>query len=55
MPFKSEAQRRYLWMHHPEVAKEFADKTPSGTKLPYHVALQKLRDRSKKKKKPNAK
>ena len=38
MPFKSEAQRRYLWMKEPSVAKEFASATPKGTKLPYHVA-----------------
>jgi len=37
MPFKSEAQRKYLWMKHPEVAREFADATPKGTKLPEHV------------------
>jgi hypothetical protein len=24
MPFQSEAQRRYLWMHHPEIAKKWA-------------------------------
>jgi hypothetical protein len=23
MPFKSEAQRRYLWMHEPEIAKKW--------------------------------
>jgi hypothetical protein len=38
MPFKSEAQRRYLFSQKPEVAKEFAAKTPPGTKLPEHVA-----------------
>lgn len=37
MPFKSEAQRRYLWMKNPEVAREFSDATPKGTKLPDHV------------------
>lgn len=37
MPFVSEAQRRYLWMKEPKVAKEFAAKTPKGKKLPYHV------------------
>lgn len=37
MPFKSEAQRRFLWMHHPKVAREFASKTPKGKRLPYHV------------------
>lgn len=38
MPFKSEAQRRYLWAKEPEVAKEFAKETPKGAKLPMHVA-----------------
>ena len=23
MPFRSEKQRRYLWMHHPEIAKKW--------------------------------
>lgn len=36
MPFKSEAQRRYLWKNKPELAKEFESKT--GTKkLPKKV------------------
>lgn len=35
MPFKSEAQRRYLWMHHPEVARKWAHKYGSGKNLPY--------------------
>ena len=34
MPFVSQAQRRYLYAKHPEVAKEFASKTPKGEKLP---------------------
>lgn len=38
MPFKSEAQRRYLWAKEPEVAEEFAKATPKGAKLPMHVA-----------------
>jgi hypothetical protein len=37
VPFKSEAQRRYLWMKEPKVAKEFAKATPKSKKLPYHV------------------
>lgn len=37
MPFKSEAQRRFLWANHPDIAQEFADATPKGTKLPAHV------------------
>ena len=26
MPFKSEKQRRYLWMHEPEIARRWAEK-----------------------------
>jgi hypothetical protein len=37
VPFKSEAQRGYMFIHHPEIAKEFAKATPKGKKLPYHV------------------
>jgi len=41
MPMKSQAQRAYLWMHHPEIAREFESKTPKGTKLPKHVKSKK--------------
>jgi len=34
MPFKSEAQRKYLYAKHTHVAKEFSDKTPKNKKLP---------------------
>lgn len=37
MPFRSEAQRRYLFAKHPDVAREFAAATPKGTRLPEHV------------------
>jgi hypothetical protein len=37
MPFKSKAQRAYLWANNPKVAKEFAAHTPKGKKLPGHV------------------
>ena len=36
MPFKSEAQRAYLYAKKPAVAKEFAKHTPKGAKLPKH-------------------
>jgi hypothetical protein len=26
MPFRSEAQRRYLWVHHPKLARKWAHK-----------------------------
>jgi hypothetical protein len=37
MPFRSEAQRGYLYANHPEVAAKFQAHTPKGTKLPKHV------------------
>jgi len=38
MPFKSEAQRRYMHAKHPRMAKEWEAHTPKGKKLPEHVA-----------------
>lgn len=37
MPFKSEAQRRYLWLKHPDIAKRWAAAYPGQHNLPYHV------------------
>jgi hypothetical protein len=37
MPFKSQAQARYMFAKHPKIAQEFADKTPSIKKLPEKV------------------
>jgi hypothetical protein len=37
MPFKSNAQRKFLFATDPEMAEEFASKTPKGKKLPEHV------------------
>jgi hypothetical protein len=37
MPFKSTAQRGYLFANNPKVAKEFAAATPKGKKLPRKV------------------
>lgn len=37
MPFKSQAQRKYLYANKPELAKEFEAKTPKGKKLPKRV------------------
>lgn len=36
-PFVSQAQRKYMWMKHPTIAREFEDHTPKGKKLPKHV------------------
>jgi hypothetical protein len=37
MPFKSEAQRRYLYAKEPKVAKRFEKETPKGKRLPARV------------------
>jgi len=34
MPFKSQAQRRFMYARHPELAAEFEAATPKGKKLP---------------------
>lgn len=36
MPFQSEAQRRFLWMHHPEIARRWAKENPGQHELPMH-------------------
>lgn len=36
-PFKSEAQRKFLYATNPKVAKEFAKKTPKDLTLPKKV------------------
>lgn len=41
MPFQSKAQSRFLWAKHPEVAREFAAKTPSYRSLPEKKAAPK--------------
>ena len=37
MPFKSEAQRRYLYANEPKVAKRYSKETPKNAKLPERV------------------
>lgn len=39
MPFQSQAQRKFMYAKHPEIAKEFEEKTPEGP-LPEHKAKQ---------------
>ena len=38
MPFKSKAQRAFMYSQHPEIAKRFEAETPKGKKLPGHVS-----------------
>jgi len=46
MPMKSQAQRRFMWAQHPEMAKEFEEKTPKGKKLPEKVAKKPVKKRT---------
>lgn len=43
MPFKSQAQRSYLYAHDPAVAAKFQAATPKGAHLPEHVKKRKKR------------
>jgi hypothetical protein len=36
MPFKSESQRRFLWLKHPDIAKRWAKEFPGQKNLPNH-------------------
>ena len=38
MPFKSQAQKGWMFANKPEMAKEWAAHTPKGAKLPEHVS-----------------
>jgi hypothetical protein len=41
MPFKSKAQRAYLYAKHPTIAARWQKETPKGKKLPQHVKKKK--------------
>lgn len=41
MPFKSQAQRKFLFANKPKIASEFASKTPKGKKLPARAKKKK--------------
>jgi hypothetical protein len=34
MPFKSEAQKGWMYANHPQMAKQWQEHTPTGKKLP---------------------
>lgn len=46
MPFKSEAQRRWMFATHPKMAKKWQKHTPKGKKLPQHVKKKKRKRKS---------
>lgn len=37
MPFKSKAERGFLYANHPDIAARFQAETPKGAKLPQYV------------------
>lgn len=37
MPFKSQAQRKWMYANKPKMAKKWSDHTPKGKKLPRKV------------------
>ena len=47
MPFKSKAQRGYLYAKKPKVAKKWAKETSNGKKLPKRVAKKNPSGRNK--------
>ena len=38
MPFKSQAQKGWMYSNHPEMAKQWQEETPKGKKLPKKVS-----------------
>jgi hypothetical protein len=47
MPFKSQAQRGFMYSEHPEMAKRWESETPKGRKLPKKVKRKKSSGRKK--------
>lgn len=43
MPFKSQAERGWMYANHPEMAKRFEAETPKGAKLPARVGKKKAK------------
>ncbi len=48
MPFKSQAQRAFMYSQHPDIAKRWEKETPKK-KLPKHVKKSKKKENSRKK------
>ena len=48
MPFKSEAQKNWMYANHPQMAKQWQADTPKGAKLPAHVKPKPAPKRKKK-------
>lgn len=48
MPFKSEAQRRYLYLHHPRIAARWSREYPDQGKLPEYSTEERRKENLKK-------
>jgi len=48
MPFKSKAQRRWMYANDPKMAQEWSEHTPKGAKLPEKVKSHKKTTKKKK-------
>lgn len=48
MPFKSEAQMKWMFANKPKMAEEWASDTPSNTKLPRRVAKKNKKNKKTK-------
>jgi hypothetical protein len=48
MPFKSEAQKGWMYANHPQMAKQWQEHTPEGKKLPAKVKAKKFKVKDKK-------
>lgn len=50
MPFQSEAQRRYMWLKHPDIAQRWSDEMKKSHQtqkgLPYHKSKVKKKHRA---------
>jgi hypothetical protein len=40
MPFKSQAQKGWMYSNHPEMARQWKSETPKGKKLPKKVGTK---------------
>ena len=48
MPFKSKAQRRWMYANDPKMAQEWSKETPGGARLPEKVKSHKKTHKKKK-------
>jgi len=48
VPFKSEAQKGWMYANHPKMAKQWQEHTPEGKKLPAKVKAKKSKVKDKK-------